>query len=317
MKKTSVFGSRRPASGSWLTQPAVSRQVSLLERQAGTQLVLRSRRGVLPTEAGRLLLGHADAVLRRLALAEDELGALTGLRSGRVRLGSFFTALAHLSPEVWAAVEADHPGVRLEDVLVDRRAAFRGLLGAELEVAVVFEHDFEPEPPPEDVALTPLFDDPARVLLPAGHRLARRRTVPLAELGDDTWIRPHDGSAARLVDHVLREAGLAPAVLLAGRGDEPVEAQPLVAAGKGVALAHELNVIVRSADVVVRPIAGPAPVRHVQAAAVRGQRAPAALAVLDALRAVSPSAGPAARAGSPRRLPPRPPGARARARAPR
>ena len=49
-----------------LTQPAVSRQVSLLERQVGTQLVMRTPRGVRATPAGRLLVEHADAILRRL-----------------------------------------------------------------------------------------------------------------------------------------------------------------------------------------------------------------------------------------------------------
>src|SRR3954454_21355307 len=63
-----------------LTQPAVSRQVSVLERRLGTQLVRRTQQGVLPTEAGRLLVEHADAILGRLALAEAEGADLAGLR---------------------------------------------------------------------------------------------------------------------------------------------------------------------------------------------------------------------------------------------
>jgi DNA-binding transcriptional LysR family regulator len=65
-----------------LTQPAVSRQVALLERQVGTQLVRRTQQGVLPTEAGRLLVEHADAIIGRLALAETQLADLAGLRRG-------------------------------------------------------------------------------------------------------------------------------------------------------------------------------------------------------------------------------------------
>src|ERR671926_236983 len=75
-----------------LTQPAVSRQVSLLEQRVGTQLVRRTQQGVHPTEAGRLLVEHTGAVLDRLHLAEAQVADLAGLRSGRVRLGSFFTA---------------------------------------------------------------------------------------------------------------------------------------------------------------------------------------------------------------------------------
>jgi len=268
-----------------LTQPAVSRQVSLLEAQLGTQLVRRTRQGVHPTEAGRVLAGHADAILGRIAIAEEEVAAVAGLRRGRIRLGSFFNALVFLSAQAGAVLGERHPGLVIEDHLVDRRAAFRGLAAGELDVAIVFEHAFEPDPAPDAVELTPLFDDPARVLLPAGHRLARRRRLAVADLAEETWVRAHDGSGARYVDHVLAGAGLRPPVVLAGRGDEPVEAQALVAAGKGVAIAHALNVVI-SDRIAVVPLAG-APARHVQAAVMTGGRTPAVGATLDALREVA------------------------------
>jgi len=268
-----------------LTQPAVSRQVSLLEAQLGTQLVRRTRQGVHATEAGRLLAGHAADILGRIALAEEEVADLAGLRRGRVRLGSFFNALVYLSAQTGAILGDRHPGLVIEDHLVDRQAAFRGLATGELDLAIVFEHAFDPEPAPAGVELVPLFDDPPRILMPAQHRLANRRRVKLADLGADHWVRAHDGSGARLIDHVLARNDLHPPILLAGRGDEPVEAQALVAAGKGVTLAHDLNVII-SDRIAVRPVTGDAPVRHVQAAIMEGQLAPGARAALDALREI-------------------------------
>jgi DNA-binding transcriptional LysR family regulator len=275
-----------------LTQPAVSRQVSLLERRIGTQLVRRTQQGVYATEAGRLLVEHTHAVMDRLKLAEAQVADLVGLRAGHVRLGSFFTALVFLSAELTAELEARHPalfaGERqvIEDVLVDRAAAFRGLAAAELDVAIVFEHAFEPAPVPAGIELVPLFDDPLCVLLPSGHRLAGASSVRAAQLAGETWIRAHHGSAARLVDHVLGRAGLQPALLHAGHGEEPVEAQAFVAAGRGITLAHRLNVIINPGQVTAVPLAGPAPVRHVQAAVVAAHQAPAARSVIDALREV-------------------------------
>src|SRR4051794_24697752 len=273
-----------------LTQPAVSRQVSLLERGVGTQLVRRTQQGVRPTEAGRLLVGHTDAVLDRLALAEAQLADLIGLRTGHVRLGSFFTALVFLSAELAALLEARHPamfgGPRqvIEDVLVDRRGALRGLAAAELDVAIVFEHAFEPDPAPAEIELVALFDDPLCVLLPRTHALAGAPSVGAEQLAGDVWIRAHQGSAARLVDHVLGRAGLRPGLLHAGQGDEPVEAQAFVAAGRGVTLAHRLNVLLNPDRVVAVPLAGDVPVRHVHAAVMRNHHAPAARAVVEALR---------------------------------
>jgi DNA-binding transcriptional LysR family regulator len=271
-----------------LTQPAVSRQVSVLERQLGTQLVRRTQNGVHATEAGRILVDHADAVLARLALAEAQVADLAGLRAGHVRLGSFFTALVYLSAEVAVLLEARHPELFsgqsevIQDELVDRQTAFRRLAAAELDVAIVFEHAFEPDPPPEGIELIALFDDPPCVLVPARHPLAGATALTPADLAGETWIRAHRGSAARLLDHVLEGARQNPQILHAGHGDEPVEAQAFVAAGHGVMVAHRLNVLVDPERIAVLPLKG-APVRHVQAAIMRGQRAPAARAVIDAL----------------------------------
>src|SRR3954463_9222728 len=63
-----------------LTQPAVSRQVSLLEQRVGTQLVRRTQQGVQPTEAGRLLAEHTEGILDRLKLAQAPGADLPGLR---------------------------------------------------------------------------------------------------------------------------------------------------------------------------------------------------------------------------------------------
>src|SRR5919107_543663 len=126
-----------------LTQPAVSRQVSLLERQVGTQLVRRTQQGVRATEAGRVLVEHAEAVLGRLALAEAELADLAGLRRGHVRLGSFFTALVYLSAQVAAVLQDRHPELFrgqhqvIRDELVDRGTAFSRLVTGELDAAIV------------------------------------------------------------------------------------------------------------------------------------------------------------------------------------
>jgi len=190
---------------------------------------------------------------------------------------------------VAALAEARLPGLAVEHELVDRHTAFRRLAAGELDVALVFEHGFEPGPPPTDMELVPLFTDPVRVLLPARHRLAAQPTVAIRDLADDTWIRAHDGSAARLVDHVLASAGLSPPLLLVGHGDEPVETQVHVVAGDGIALAYQLNVLINPAETAVRPLAGPAPVRHVQAALLRDQHAPGAHALLDLLRELEPS----------------------------
>ena len=96
-----------------ITQPAVSRQIALLERQLHAPLLLRGRDGVRPTPAGELLLDHVSAVVDRLALAESQIRALLSSPGGTVRLGSFFSALVQLSAEVATVVGEHHPQLQI------------------------------------------------------------------------------------------------------------------------------------------------------------------------------------------------------------
>jgi DNA-binding transcriptional LysR family regulator len=269
-----------------ISQPAVSRQIARLERQLRTPLLIRTRGRISPTPAGRVLLDHVTAAVDRLTLAEAQVRAIVAERSGTVRLGSFFSALVHLSTEVAALVSEQHPELRFTDDLVDRDTAYAKLGRGELDLAVVFEHDFAPAAIPDVLQVSRLFDDPVRVLLPAGHRLATQPEVDPADLGEETWIRAHDGSAAAMTEHVLARHHLDPRRLLAGHGDEPVETQALVAAGRGISLTHDLTVLVNHDQLVVRPLARESGVRHVAVAAAAGPLSPAAETVLGALHEI-------------------------------
>src|SRR4051812_31542674 len=99
----------RAAESLSLTQPSVSHQIALLETEVGVRLLDRGRGGLRLTDAGAVLLEHADQVAWRLELADAQLATLAGQRREHVRLGAFPTALAGFVP---AAVErlrrADH-----------------------------------------------------------------------------------------------------------------------------------------------------------------------------------------------------------------
>src|SRR6188472_2974094 len=70
------------------TQPAVSRQIATLEREAGAQLLERTPRGIRLTDPGRVLLGHAEAILDRMAAARAQVESVGRLEDGRLRLGA-------------------------------------------------------------------------------------------------------------------------------------------------------------------------------------------------------------------------------------
>jgi LysR substrate binding domain len=110
--------------------------------------------------------------------------------------------------------------------------------------------------------------------------------VAPTDLAHDTWILAHDGSAADLVERVLARHRLDPPRLLTGHGDEPVEIQALVAAGRGVTLSHELTVIVSRDNLIARPLTAEPGVRHIRVAYPTGPLTTAAETVLNTLRSV-------------------------------
>src|SRR3954452_20755115 len=169
------------------TQSAVSQQIAALEREAGTRLVERSARGVRLTDAGQALVTHADAILARLADAEQELQAIAGLRGGRLRLSAFPTACATLMPLAIARFRECHPGVELTLQPAEPPDGLRLLRAGDADIALTIEPVFETRRDDDVDRIAPL-DDPMYVMLPREHRLAGRARLRLADLADESWM---------------------------------------------------------------------------------------------------------------------------------
>src|SRR5829696_5130000 len=167
------------------SQSAVSQQIATLEREAGTRLVERNGRSVRLTDAGRALVRRADAILTELAGAESDLQLIAGLRGGQVRVSTFASAATVLLPEAVTAFRDAHPGVRVELSLVEDTAeATDGLRAGRTDLALLAEPLADSGP----VETHHLLDDPLLAVLPAGHRLARRRALRLADLAAEPWV---------------------------------------------------------------------------------------------------------------------------------
>lgn len=217
------------------TQPAVAHHIAELEREAGTALVVRHGRGVRLTEAGRALVAHADAVLARLAAAQEEVAAIAGLRAGRVRVAAYPTAAATLVPRALVALRADHPGITVTLDELEPPEALAALRAGEVDLAVTFRYPDGPDGADgeRDLVMTPLGEDPVDIVVPAGHPAAGRDGGhDLADLAGETWVAGCDRCRANLVAS-CRRAGFEPHV--AFTTDDFVTQQALVAAGLAVA----------------------------------------------------------------------------------
>jgi DNA-binding transcriptional LysR family regulator len=265
------------------TQSAVSQQIAALEREAGTRLVDRSARGVRLTDAGRVLVEHADAILARLADAEAELEAIAGLRGGRLRLASFPSAGATIMPEAIARFRERHPAVELTLEPAEPEPSIVKLRAGEVDVVLDITPGFRP-PGGDGIERLHLLDDPMYVALPTGHALARKRTLKLEELADESWILGTTGSCPD-VSIFLRScqlAGFEPRVTF--NSDDYFAIQGFVAAGMGASFIPDLALISVRDDIVVRSLGVRPPVRVIWAATLTDSyRSPAKQAMLDVL----------------------------------
>jgi DNA-binding transcriptional LysR family regulator len=250
------------------TPSAVSQQVAKLEREAGVALVDRGPRSVSLTPAGWRLVDHAEAILDRLARAELELRDLAG-EPPTLRLGAITTAAVDIIPDALVRFGAVRPDVEVTVAEADPLASLARLPTRELDLAVVFEYDYVPLPSDPRVAFEVLLEEPLRVVLPAAHPLARRRTVRLADLADETWIRGTTRSSCHpFTERACRAAGFEPRIRF--EFDDYAAMQNLVASGAGVALAPDLGLTRLTPGVAARPVAF-GPKRRVLAAYRAGE----------------------------------------------
>jgi DNA-binding transcriptional LysR family regulator len=166
------------------TQSAVSRQVALTEAAAGRPLFERHARGVRLTDAGRLVVRHAEAMLAEAEAAQQGLADLGARAPGRLRVGAFSTAMAALVPRAIATFAGREP----ETQVVLREGPSTSLLGrvarGRLDMAVIASAD----EPPEGVVVTSLLDDPLLLAVHSAHPLAGRPSVAADELRRERWI---------------------------------------------------------------------------------------------------------------------------------
>jgi DNA-binding transcriptional LysR family regulator len=269
----------RAAEALSLTQPAVSQQVAALERQLGARLLDRGPGGPAVTDAGALLLAHADALAERLELADRQLRELLSGEAARLRVGAFSSAVAALAPLVVARLREGDPKLVVEVVEGSSPDLAAGVARGDLHAAICFEDATAAPREHEGAERRELGDEPMLAALPAGHRLAGRKRLRLAELADDTWTSASRGA---LIYRSCIAAGFEPRI--AFLTSDPLAIRRLVAGGLAVTLIPRL-LAGEFPGVAVVPLAGDAPRRRLYALTPAAGVRPAALAFVDEVRA--------------------------------
>jgi LysR family transcriptional regulator, hydrogen peroxide-inducible genes activator len=248
---------RAAAAAAHVSQPALSAQIQQLEGLLGLRLLDRDRRRVALTAAGELIAEQARAVLGDVDALVDKAAGQGQPLAGALQLGIIPTVAPYVLPRLLRGVHEAHPQLRLilretqtADLVEQLRT--RRLDAALLALPV----------PGTGLSALPLFEDPFLLALPAGHRLAARKTVKPADLRREAVLLLEDG-------HCLREQALAICAEAKAQEHGDVRATSLgtlmqmVGSGLGVTLLPSIAAKREARDdgVLLRPFAAPAPRR--------------------------------------------------------
>jgi DNA-binding transcriptional LysR family regulator len=266
------------------TQSAVSQQIAALEKIVGERLVDRpgGPRPISLTDAGKLLLRHAEAIVNRLDAARADMASLRAGETGTLRVATYQSVSARVLPAVMSRFLAEWPGIELglSEPVTDPE-----LYGAveSGDVDIAFTSLPAPEGPFEAVEL---LTDPHVLVVPADSSLARRSSATLADVGDFALIGSNACSSGIVLEDELAERGHA--FTYDFRSDDNMTLQGLVAARYGVALMPLLAVQPGDARVKVLRLEPPVPRRRIAVAWHRDRhRSPAARAFVDLAREVA------------------------------
>jgi LysR family nitrogen assimilation transcriptional regulator len=240
-----------------VAQPALSRQVRLLEVELRQNLLTRNGRGAAPTEAGKLLLEHGRGILHQVERAREELGRVRGALAGRVAIGLPPSVAKVMAVPLIREFRQRMPQATLSISEGLSVGMHESLASGRLDIALLYNAS-----PSPDIELTPLLEEPLFLVQRRDGKprpAAKPRPVPLREVAKLPLVIPSRPNAIRmLVETEMANLGCRPKVALEIDGVAAI--LDLVEDGAGSAVLSR-NAVVTSARpqaFAIRPIGAPA-----------------------------------------------------------
>ncbi len=185
-----------------LAAAGISRRLRDLEQMLGTELLVRTNRGITPTAAGAAFAVSARQVLDDLADLTRRMRDFSSGARGLVRLLANISAVSTFVPPLVASFAARYPGVRLQVLEQDSLAITEAVAENRADIGL-----FTSLPYHADIEVYPFRRDELKVLVPERHPLAARDSVAFAETLDHEHVVLRTGTHLRL--QMLTAAGQA------------------------------------------------------------------------------------------------------------
>lgn len=227
----------RAAARLHVSQPPLSRQIRDLEEELGVELFERAAKSIRLTEAGRVFLAEARAVLERAKLAEQTVKALGGGLSGELNVGYAPSLTVDILPRALRRFQAEAPKIRVNLHDLSTEEMLVGLRKDKLDLAMLID---QPARALAGLEAKELFCYSVSVAVSPAHPLGRKKYCALKDLAGERLIgyaeEDYPEYRARLAE-LPWPSGKAPAI--AEAHDSVTSLIAAVEAGRGVAIAPE------------------------------------------------------------------------------
>ena len=266
----------RAAAATGVAQPALSQQIKRLEDELGVLLVDRTRRPVTLTEAGAAFQIRAERILAEANLAREEMREFAGVGRGKLVIGALPFLAALWLPGLLGRFHALHPRIEiaLREDNTEELARLVGLGRLDLALLHAVPGLQMGNGSSSGIVMERLFEEELVLIVAPEHRLAKAKSVPMAQLRDEPFVIMRRGSGlAHTILTGTGAEGFTPTV--AAESADLRTLRGLVAAGLGVSIVPRLSADGPGPPVVARRISPPLPT-HTTSVAWRGDSRPSA-----------------------------------------
>ena len=194
----------KAAAELYVTQPAVTKHIQELEHQFGTALFDRRGNQISLTNAGNLLLRHAETIMATYRQLAFDMNALKGEPAGTLRVGASSTVAQYVIPPVLARFHEQSADVSISLLSGNTEQIEQQLLNNDIDLGLV-----EGRTHHSDVRYTPFVKDELVLVCRADHPLANRDEITLDELRQTPMLLRERGSGSlEVIEHALRGKGI-------------------------------------------------------------------------------------------------------------
>lgn len=268
------------AEALYVSPSAVSQQISLLEQEAGIELIERRGRGVELTVAGRQLVERANRIFAELESARADIAELKKVVAGELRVAAFPSVAAALMPRTIRALRQTYPQLVVQFDEMEPEEALTALRSWQTDVALIDDLNVPPGLLDPNIAVIPLIEDVFNVMVAPDHRLAEQAKVTLEDLRNECWVSDTASvTYTRMLTEACQEAGFTPNIIARCKGFEVTVA--MIREGCAIAILPGLRASLDLEDVWVCRLT-PEIRRHISIAYRKGEkRSPALQAFIN------------------------------------